>query len=618
MIRAARRPVVLLGGLLVVYLAAPLVAFAIRLSDSPHRGFHQAGLFSALWVSVSGATISLALITAFGVPLAYVLARSKSRWAAVVGVIVQIPLAMPPLMSGIILIYVVGPYTFLGRLFDRRLTNSMAGVVIAMTFVAAPFLVVAARSAFAALDQSLFDVAATLGHGEVGRFWRVAVPAASGGVRAGMVLSWLRAFGEYGAVVVLAFNPTTLPVYTYNQFSGTGLPTTLAPTALAVAVAVVVVLLARAHAPRRRHEIPDEPSQRPTLKGESAPVHFQVERQLGDFHLRVEHLAPARHVAVLGPSGAGKSVLLRGLAGLYGVEAGVLVVGADPLGDQRTEERHVGYVAQGFSLFPHLTVWQQLLFPRGATPDLAAYWLAHLSLQGLENRRPNEISGGQRQRVALAQTLCASPRVLLLDEPLSALDVPTRLQLRRELRQLQRDTGLATILVTHDPEEAAFLAEEVIVLSEGRQLQSGPSRQVFTRPASPEVARLLGVANLHYAHVLDPGVLEVAGQRLVVGTPSLPTGTRVAWSVRPETLGVSATIGAPVPGGVSVLAGVVSDLADVGTAVDLFVAIGAEVELQVRITAPLDLSVGQACGVLVPSEAVSLWPLESDAVLALD
>ena len=156
---SAGGPLRWLAGLVVLYLAAPIVAFVVRLVTSPRRGFHEAGLYPALWTSLSGATISLVLIMVFGVPLAFVLARSKSRVAAVIGVLVQIPLALPPLMSGIVLIYLVGPYTFLGRLFHRQLTNSPAGLVIAMTFVSAPFLVVAARAAFESLDQSLLDVA---------------------------------------------------------------------------------------------------------------------------------------------------------------------------------------------------------------------------------------------------------------------------------------------------------------------------------------------------------------------------------------------------------------------------------------------------------------------------
>src|SRR5208282_6455272 len=110
---------------------------------------------------------------------------------------------------------------------------------------------------------------------------------------------------------------------------------------------------------------------------------------------------------------------------------------------------------QGFALYPHLNAWEHLLFASGATPETAAYWLGHLRLDGLEDRYPSELSGGQRQRVALAQALCRSPDLLLLDEPFSALDFPVRRELRRELRRLQHETSLSTVLVTHDPEEAA-------------------------------------------------------------------------------------------------------------------------------------------------------------------
>ena len=184
--RTPKSPLLWLGGLIVVYLGYPLAAFAVRFVTSPQRGFHVPGLFPALWVSIIGATIALALSTLFGVPLAFLLARSKGRVGALVGLVVQIPLALPPLMSGIVLVYVVGPYTFLGQLFGRHLTDSMVGVVIAMTFVSSPFLIVAARAAFASIDQPLLDVAATLGHTEVSRFLRVAVPSAGHGIRAGM------------------------------------------------------------------------------------------------------------------------------------------------------------------------------------------------------------------------------------------------------------------------------------------------------------------------------------------------------------------------------------------------------------------------------------------------
>ena len=144
-----------------------------------------------------------------------------------------------------------------------------------------------------------------------------------------------------------------------------------------------------------------------------------------------------------------------------------------------TEDRHIGYVPQGPSLLPHLTVRQQLHFGVDADPHLGSWWLHTLGLDGLEDRLPHQLSGGQRQRVSLAQALSRSPRLVLLDEPLSALDAPVRQELRQELRRLQRDAGLSTVLVTHDPEEAAYLADEILVIADGQILQAGPSREVY-------------------------------------------------------------------------------------------------------------------------------------------
>ncbi len=606
----AARPLHWLAGLITLYLAAPLVAFVVRFATTPQRGFHEAGLFPALWVSVSGATISLALITLLGVPLAYVLARSTSRLATVVGVLVQVPLAMPPLMSGIVLIYLVGPYTFLGRLFDRSLTNSSVGVVLAMTFVAAPFLVVAARAAFESVDQGLIDVAETLGHGEVSRFLRVAVPVALPGIRAGMVLSWLRAFGEYGAVVVLAYNPTSLPIYTYNQFSGSGLATTLAPTALAVVIAALVVGLSRVTWPARAGHVPAGEMRAPTGVAARA-IRFDVDHRVGSLHLRLAQREPVRHLAVLGPSGAGKSALLRSLAGLYGERAARFWSDDEALGDTPVVARKVGYVAQGFSLFPHLTVWRQLLFARAATPELARYWLHRLGLDGLESRFPHQLSGGQRQRVALAQVLCAAPSVLLLDEPFSALDVPVRQELRRLVRELQRETGLSTVLVTHDPEEAGFLSDDVLIVKAGEALQAGASREVFAHPASADVARLLGIANVLSGVVVASGI-ESDGVAIGTSGVTLSPGAAISWSVRPERITLAATPSESASVGVTTLPGTIRDVAYVGVASDYLVAIGPSQELLVRSADALEWHVGESCTLVIRDEDISLWPRATD------
>jgi ABC-type Fe3+/spermidine/putrescine transport system ATPase subunit/ABC-type sulfate transport system permease component len=594
-----KSPLPWLGGLIVLYLAIPVIGFVVRLVGAQNRGFADLGLFPSLFVSLESASISLALITLLGVPLAYLLARSAGRVASFVGLVVMLPLALPPLMSGILLIYLVGPYTYLGRLFDGRLTMSLTGVVLAQTFCAAPFLIVAARSAFGTVDPAMLDVASTLGHSEFSRFRRVALPIAGPGIRAGMLLAWLRAFGEYGAVIVLAYHPFSLPVYTYNQFSGAGLPTTVAPTALALGVAVVVVVLSRL--PLRgistSSVVPPEPV-RP-IATSPTPVSFDIDHHLGTFHLALTHRAKGPHLAILGPSGSGKSALLRCLAGLYGSSPGTVSYGTQSVTHAPVERRQVGYVAQGFSLFPHLTVWQQLLFAKGATPPVAAYWLSHLRLDGLQDRYPSQLSGGQRQRVGLAQALCRSPELLLLDEPFSALDYPVRRELRRELRRLQQETGLATVLVTHDPEEAAFLADEVIVISNGGALQSDTTRQIFTRPASPDVARLLGISNLHRAVLESQGWINADGVLIAVESGKISPGTAVLWSIRPERVSLGQTNGHP---------GTITDIADVGTAVDLFISLTEHLEIQARSVDQVEFEVGEACRVDLPPEAITLWP----------
>jgi ABC-type Fe3+/spermidine/putrescine transport system ATPase subunit/ABC-type sulfate transport system permease component len=594
-----RSPLPWLGGLIVLYLAIPVIGFVVRLVGAQNRGFANPGLFPSLFVSLESATISLALITLLGVPLAYVLARSAGRVASFVGLVVMLPLALPPLMSGILLIYLVGPYTYLGRLFDGRLTMSITGVVLAQTFCAAPFLIVAARSAFGTVDPAMLDVASTLGHSEFSRFRRVALPIAAPGIRAGMLLAWLRAFGEYGAVIVLAYHPFSLPVYTYNQFSGAGLPTTIAPTAMALGVAVVVVVLSRVRLRGISTTSVVLPEPARPMATTPTPVGFDIDYHLGTFHLTLTHKAKGPHLAILGPSGSGKSALLRCLAGLYGSSPGSVWYGTQPVTHAPVERRLVGYVAQGFSLFPHLTVWQQLLFAKGATPPVAAYWLSHLRLEGLQDRYPSQLSGGQQQRVSLAQALCRSPELLLLDEPFSALDYPVRFELRRELRRLQQETGLATVLVTHDPEEAAFLADEVIVISHGGALQSGTTRQTFTRPASPEVARLLGISNLNRAVLESYGWINADGVLIAVESGDISPGTAVLWSIRPERVSVRLSTGLP---------GTFTDIADVGTAVDLFISLTEHLEIQARTADQVEFEVGDECRVDLPPEAITLWP----------
>lgn len=202
--------------------------------------------------------------------------------------------------------------------------------------------------------------------------------------------------------------------------------------------------------------------------------------------------------------------------------------------------------------------------------------------------------------MALAPALARSPRLLVLDEPFSALDSPVRYELRRELRRLGRETGVATVLVTHDPEEAALLAEEVIVIAEGRAIQAGATGPVFSRPASPQAARLLGVHNLRQGPIVEPGHLEAGGAMVTADTGPLASGTRVWWSIRPERVRVC--------DGAGPLGGVFTDVADLGTVAEATVQAGSSLELQARAVGDgARWIAGQRCHLELPVEAITLW-----------
>ena len=556
MTRRLPAPLPWLGALLVIYLCAPFVAAIQQAGAADWQSVNATELWRALAVSLTSATLSVALIFIGGVPLGYCLARVPGRRMAVLGFIVQLPLAMPPLASGVLLLFLVGPYSPLGLLGRGALTDSFAGIVLAETFVAAPFLIVAARSAFASVDPVLEDVAATLGRGRLATFINVSLPLAWPAIRAGLLLAWLRAFGEFGATVMVAYHPYSLPVYLYVAFGSQGLPAMLPillPT-LAAAIAVLALSHIKGSPARWRAPIAAGPSfatplnvrgSTSTFRSSSQLISggglsFQFLRRLGSFELDVAWTTGARRLAILGPSGSGKTLTLRLLAGLDRPDNCVLRLGDRDISSFPTEARGIAYVPQNYALFPHMTVSRQLLFPAGAEALVARHWIDRLGLSGLEERLPAALSVGQQQRVALARALVRPTSLVLLDEPFSALDAPLRRRLRGELRQLQREIAATMVIVTHDPDEAALLGDEILILDHGSVLQAGKTEAVFARPANETVARVLGAENVAYGIAVDEGQIEIAGSvRLAVAGPPLVPGGRVGWSIRPEQIRLS-------------------------------------------------------------------------------
>jgi ABC-type sulfate/molybdate transport systems ATPase subunit/ABC-type sulfate transport system permease component len=594
----ASGPLPWLGGLLALYLLLPIAAFVVRLT----RGAPvPPGLGSALATSLFTATISAAIIALLGTPLAYLLARSRGVISRVVLVLVALPLALPTLMSGMLLLYVVGPFTILGELFGGKLTDTRTGIILAQTFVAAPFLIIVARATFVAVDPALEDVAAMLGFGRVARFARVAVPAALPGILAGILLTWLRAFAEFGATVILAYHPFSLPVFTFVQFDEIGLPGTMLPIAAALLAALTVLLLVQLPIPRRRSTHPSTAVPEALAPHPPAALDFTVAKQLGDFSLNVAYRAHSSRLALLGPSGAGKTLALRLLAGLTSMSGeGHIQAGTQALHGLPPGRRGIGYVPQQSTLMPRRTVWRQVTFAPRAKPGLAAWWIERLGLTGLEDRYPDELSGGQQRRVAIARALAVEPQLLLLDEPFTGLDAPVRDGLRRDLRRLQREVGLSTVIVTHDPEEAAMLADEIVVLGDGRVLQAGTRQSIFRAPGSPRIAALLGIANTHRGVTVAPDRILSDGVEIAAPTGALAAGTAVVWCVRPERICVADD---------GHYAATLIDDVDLGAERELTLALDRTLQLTMRYRDDQRLEIGQPLRLHLAPQDIAVWPL---------
>jgi ABC-type Fe3+/spermidine/putrescine transport system ATPase subunit len=250
-------------------------------------------------------------------------------------------------------------------------------------------------------------------------------------------------------------------------------------------------------------------------------------------------------VTVLGPSGCGKSTFLRVVSGLEKPDEGIVRIGNEDMTWRPPEQRPVNLVFQRYALFPHLDVWDNIAFgPRlaGASKvvvqERVARAVAVTQLTGLENRRTDELSGGQQQRVALARAMINEPTILLLDEPLGALDLQLRKQMQLELRGIQRQLGVTFVYVTHDQDEALVMSDRILVMREGKVEQIGTPREVYDSPQSRFVARFIGETNLFDGR-LEGNVLSVPALAVDVRTSESKLQGPVAISIRPEQVSMT-------------------------------------------------------------------------------
>jgi putative spermidine/putrescine transport system ATP-binding protein len=299
-----------------------------------------------------------------------------------------------------------------------------------------------------------------------------------------------------------------------------------------------------------------------------------------DFNLAAER---GEFVSFLGPSGCGKTTTLRMIAGFEDPNAGSIVVDGKDITHRPPNRRNVGMVFQSYALFPNMTVADNIGFglrvrkrPKDEIRKRVGELLSMIRLEGRGDRYPYQLSGGQQQRVALARALAIEPAVLLLDEPLSALDAKVRVALRHEIRSIQRQLGITTVYVTHDQEEALSLSDRVVVMNDGRIEQIGAPADIYNFPATPFVASFVGTLNLLTCRVVDAptGRMSVEGHEFHgAGPVDAPNGTTVSVALRPESIELGEA------GGENRLRGPVQDVSFLGSIVRIRIDLGNAVLL---------------------------------------
>jgi len=342
---------------------------------------------------------------------------------------------------------------------------------------------------------------------------------------------------------------------------------------------------------------------------------------VSDFNLSAER---GEFVSFLGPSGCGKTTTLRMIAGFEQPTAGTITLDGEDVTYKSANKRNVGMVFQSYALFPNMTVADNVGFGlkvrKRQKDDIrkrVAELLEIVNLPDKGNRYPYQLSGGQQQRVALARALAFEPQVLLLDEPLSALDAKIRVALRHEIRSIQRQLGITTVYVTHDQEEALSLSDRVVVMSEGRMEQVGTPFEIYNFPSTAFVASFVGTLNVLPGVVTDAanGALTISGQRVRIARAFEGNlGREVSVALRPEMV----SLGADPAGGENHVTGKVTDVSFLGSIVRIRVSLsegGPTVILDEFNEPTLHLpELGETATITFPADG----PLVLDAKAPLD
>lgn len=486
----------------------------------------------ALWLSLRTALISTLVSLILGVPLALALAH---QWPGVglARIVVVLPMTMPPVVAGIALLATFGRRGWLGPSLQEAgisIAFSTTAVVLAQVFVSMPFLVVTLEAALRSRERQAERMARTLGAGSLTVLVRITLPLVAPALARGTALALGRALGEFGATLTFAGSlegtTRTMPLAIYLERESD------ADTAMALAVVLVVtsalvvgltalpgswIYRLRSWAERQLFKKIDEtgaantkPNQlaAPTTPGSKLELVAKLpERSIDNAHLEV---SPGQFLTLIGPNGCGKSTLCLMIAGLLRTQ-GYLKIADKTLDEPGWRgtfvspgKRPVALLAQNPGIFTHMSVLDNVAFgPRcqgqgrrrarqRAWQELHAVGASHLAY-----RQGGELSGGQAARVALARALATSPQVLVLDEPMAALDVQARSQLRARIRERTRTRAITVVMVSHDLVDIASLSDAVAVMDAGKLITQGPTTEILSTPSTEFVASLTGASLLN-------------------------------------------------------------------------------------------------------------------------
>lgn len=486
----------------------------------------------ALWLSLRTALISTLVSLVLGVPLALALAR---QWPGVglARIVVMLPMTMPPVVAGIALLATFGRRGWLGPSLQETgisIAFSTTAVVLAQVFVSMPFLVVTLEAALRSRERQAERMARTLGAGSLTVLMRITLPLVAPALARGTALALGRALGEFGATLTFAGSlegtTRTMPLAIYLERESD------ADTAMALAVVLVVtsalvvgltalpggwIYRLRSWAERQLFKKIDEAGASssvhiqpayPTEPGSSVELVAKLpERSIDNARLEV---SPGQFLTLIGPNGCGKSTLCLMIAGLLRTQ-GYLKIADKTLDEPGWHgtfvspgKRPVALLAQNPGIFTHMSVLDNVAFgPRcqgqgrrrarqRAWQELHAVGASHLAY-----RQGGELSGGQAARVALARALATSPRVLVLDEPMAALDVQARSQLRARIRERTRTRAITVVMVSHDLVDIASLSDAVAVMDAGKLITQGPTTEILSTPSTEFVASLTGASLLN-------------------------------------------------------------------------------------------------------------------------